>query len=109
MAQWKYPWQAREAARKKEPKPIARRTKEGEKEDREYLKRRAKYLQEHPVCQCGAIGCTGVATEIHHRKGRGIWLLVVKFFLAVCRHCHDKIEAEPAWAKENGYSLDRVE
>jgi hypothetical protein len=113
----KYPWQQRQDERREERRPkkkvyqvkIARRTKEGQKEDRLYSGMRLKFLEEHPVCQCGADGCTGVATEIHHRRGRGIWFLIVSTWLAVCHWCHVKIEREPHWAKQNGYSEDRLE
>lgn len=65
----------------------------------------ADYLKDHPMCEC----CKkAFATEIHHKKGRGIWLNIVKYFLAVCRLCHDKIEEHPDWAKQNNYSLSRL-
>lgn len=52
--------------------------------------------------------CKGEATDIHHMKGKiGLLLNDTRFFLSVCRQCHDKIESNPNWAKENGYSLDR--
>lgn len=113
----KYPWQKKQNERREERRPgkkvykvnIARRSKKGVKDDRLYMEIRNNFLAEHPVCQCGADGCTGVATEVHHKKGRGIWLLIVQYFLAVCHVCHRKIETRPEWAKENGYSVDRVE
>lgn len=109
---YKYPWQKREeerkAAKKKKAGRIRHRTVKGAREDREYLKRRAAFLEKHPVCQCGREGCLGVATEIHHKRGRGVYLLVVKFFLAVCNSCHRWIETHPEEAKAAGYSEDRL-
>ena len=61
-----------------------------------------------------------MATEVHHKKGRkgfadqwardnNIPLLIdVRFFLGVSRYGHEKIENNPEWAKENGYSLNRI-
>ena len=49
------------------------------------------------------------ATQIHHKKGRIDELLTdVRFFLAVSDAGHKKIEANPEWAYEMGYSLSRL-
>lgn len=112
----KYPWQKRERERKEKkniPKKTVyqkfrKRTKEGSKEDRLYMKLRDKFLEDHPVCQCGRPGCTNVATEVHHKKGHGIWYLIVATFLAVCHKCHRWIETHPEEAKKLGYSESRL-
>jgi len=50
-----------------------------------------------------------LATDVHHTKGRiGALLLMVEWWLAVCRGCHRKIEENPEWAYENGYSFSRL-
>ena len=66
---------------------------------------RYEYLHMHPLCgRCG-----GMASEIHHRKGRsGEMLNDTKFFMPVCRDCHNWIESNPTKAKENGYSISRL-
>lgn len=112
----KYPFSEIQDKRRegRRPKPkfkvikISRRTKQGAKDDRLYNELRKQFLEENPFCQCGQPGCTKIATQCHHRKGRGILLLVIKFFLAVCDSCHKKIESSPEWAKENGFSLLRL-
>src|SRR5690606_30591006 len=62
------------------------------------------------------------ATQIHHMRGRGKesfaddlarktntpLLIDTRFFLAVSMEGHRKIEENPIWAKEMGYSLDRL-
>lgn len=49
------------------------------------------------------------ATEVHHMKGRiGDLLTDVKYFLAVSKEGHRRIEENPEWAKEMGYSLNRL-
>lgn len=60
-------------------------------------------------------------TEIHHKKGKigfgddwarrfNVPLLIdERYFLAVHRQGHNKIEANPAWAKKMGYSENRLE
>jgi hypothetical protein len=89
---------------KKQPK-IKHRSTKGAKEDKIYLELNRKYLKEHPICECCQVA---KSTEVHHRKGRGIWLLIVKYFMAICRACHREIENNPEWAKANGYSLSRL-
>jgi hypothetical protein len=74
-------------------------------EEREYLRRREKYLLMHPECEC----CGGEATELHHKAGRiGKLLINVMYFMAVCRECHVWIEQNPLEAKEQGYSINRL-
>ena len=71
-----------------------------------YKKVRYDFLMANPICEV----CGGMATEIHHVKGRmGELLINPDYFLAVCRKCHDNIESNPTWAKENGYSLSRLQ
>lgn len=60
-------------------------------------------------------------SQIHHKRGRtgyadqwardlDISLLIdVRYFLAVSAEGHKKIEDNPDWAKERGYSLDRLD
>lgn len=77
-----------------------------------YGKVRAEYLREHPCCEVGLPGCGGCDTrmlQIHHKKGRiGDLLTNKKYFLTVCYDCHIYIEAHPALARENGWSLSRL-
>ena len=48
------------------------------------------------------------ATDIHHKKGRENDLLVdTRYFMAICRLCHARIDTDPEWARSNGYTLRR--
>ena len=48
-------------------------------------------------------------TDIHHKKGRvGSLYLDTKFWVALSREGHKFVEENPIWAKENGYSLNRL-
>jgi hypothetical protein len=59
--------------------------------------------------KCQVKGCKKPAECIHHKAGRiGEKLLDQKNFLAVCMEHHRMIEDNPAWAKENGYSILRL-
>ena len=85
-------------------KPKSDKLKEKEKE---YKKLAKEVLKAIPTCQVATDGCTGAATELHHRKGRGVNLLVRKHLLPVCRNCHTRIENDPQWALDNNYSISR--
>ena len=48
-------------------------------------------------------------TDIHHKKGRvGSLFLDTTFWIALSREGHRYVEENPEWAKENGYSLNRL-
>ena len=98
-------------------KQIAKRSNKRAKQEREYAKVRDQYLNDHPICEVhrepvGEIGgmlyyCQ--ASEVHHKRGRiGKYLTDTRYFLAVCREAHDKIENNPSWAREKGYSESRL-
>lgn len=74
----------------------------------EYGKRREAFLIVHPHCQAKLDNCTGIATDVHHKAGRGGNLNKVSTWLAVCRNCHNWIETHPTEAKELGYSESRL-
>lgn len=59
--------------------------------------------------KCGVRGCQLPAVDPHHMKGRGKYLLDTSTWLPVCRDHHTYIENNPDWAKEQGYSLSRLE
>ena len=62
----------------------------------------------HPYCQAKLPGCGSITTDVHHKKGRGIELCNVQFFLAVCRQCHTWIEEHPKESLEMGFTLSRL-
>lgn len=73
----------------------------------------------HPLCEVRAPGteCEArggkVATSIHHKKGRmkqkhaPHLLTDDRFFCATCDDCHEHIERNRNWARENGWILRR--
>lgn len=85
--------------------PIRPVSKRMARMNRQYMKLRKEYLEAHPVCE--ACKCWK-AEELHHKRGRGIYMLAVEFFMATCRLCHAKIELNRKWAYEMGYLLDRL-
>lgn len=67
---------------------------------RAYSALRKAYLESHPMCE---IYPDQIATDIHHTKGRGKYLLDTATWMAVCRDAHRKIHDNPKWAREHGY------
>lgn len=122
----KYPWQAKQTKRRDQRRynPFARKTQalpikkkkyrikpvaDSSKAELAIYKILEKdFLKDNPICQCNRNGCRRRSTEVHHKKGRGIYLNVVEFFLAVNRICHRWIEDHPKEAKELGLSLSRL-
>lgn len=95
---------------------IRKRSKKRAAEEREYNKIAKEILAEEHICPV-----TGqIARQIHHMKGRQgyadewarenkISLLIDRrYMLPVSDEGHRKIELNPAWAKEMGYSLSRL-
>lgn len=70
-----------------------------------YMVVRKEFLKDHLLCEAGkSVCCTGKAKDIHHVSGRcGNLLTNVRFFMPVCRHCHDWIGANPTEARKLGW------
>ena len=67
----------------------------------EYSNLRKQLLLERPICEvCGE----AKSTDCHHKNGRnGGNYLDYSTFLSVCRRCHNLIENNKRWARDNGY------
>ncbi len=73
----------------------------------QYLVLRTEFLvkKENQVCPI----TKQPTTDIHHKKGRvGSLYLNTTHWVALSREGHKFVEENPEWAKENGYSLDRL-
>jgi hypothetical protein len=78
--------------------------------DKKFAKAKREYLKEHPFCEANIEGCTKVSIDVHHKAGKATeeLLLDKNYFLSCCRHCHTVIESNPAWAKQNDFSVSRL-
>jgi hypothetical protein len=90
------------------PPLINKRSNKKIEQDKHYNKIRKQFLEEHPFCEIGLEGCTRVATEIHHTKGKGIHYLDTDTFKAICNHCHILITEHSKEAIDKGYSQSRL-
>ena len=76
---------------------------------KEYRQVRDEFMKTNHVCQAKLEGCTKTATDLHHKKGReGKLLTDKKFFMALCRSCHNKIEDGGEWVYEMGFKIRRI-
>jgi len=91
-------------------KPLARHSLKRAKQERDYSKIRKAYLLSSNTCKAQLPNtCTHHSTEVHHKMGRiGDLLTNIKYWLPVCRQCHQWIEEHPIEAKELGFSLNRL-
>ena len=84
------------------PKPVKQKKKN---KTQDYKEVRTKYLKEHPTCE---VCLDNDATQVHHADGRlGDRLTDPLYFFAVCHDCHGEIHANPKWAYEKGFLLER--
>lgn len=90
------------------PKSIAPISKKMKETVDQYTKIRTAYLVVNPSCKARLQGCTGAATDVHHKAGRGENHLRIATWLPVCRSCHSWIELHPTEAKELGLSENRL-
>jgi len=89
--------------------PINKVSDKRAKELRTYAKLCSEFKKANPECQAKLEGCTWRTTDLHHMKGRENEMLnKVKYYLAVCRNCHDIIGAQHTRAKQLGLSIDRT-
>ena len=107
-------------------------SKKRSKVNREYMALRLIFLRDHPYCEWWLmenhlpnitffhsypynirvdygmpLDRIPKATEIHHKRGRGRYLLDTSTWMAVSRAGHDAIHADPKTSYEKGYMLPR--
>ena len=87
---------------------MKQKSKKMQRIETEYRKLRIEYLNNYPMCQAALPRCTHKSSEIHHKKGRGIYHNDVNTWLSVCRTCHNWIELNPIEAEELGFSIKRI-
>lgn len=77
-----------------------------QKLDRKYFKLRTIFLNKHSACEFK--DCQHYSTDVHHKRGRGIYYLDCSTWMAVCRNHHTWIETHPKESYELGYSELRL-
>jgi len=88
-------------------KPIARVSNKRASEEKIYAKLRREFLEREENKICPITG--EITTEVHHMEGRtGKRYLDTNTWLALSHEGHKKVELNPVWAKEKGYSRNRI-
>jgi hypothetical protein len=85
--------------------------KEGKINQKEYKPKADEFIKRYPICQANIDGvCKKISVCVHHKRGKHSTedLLDENYFLAVCLPCHEVIEKNPAWAKQQGFSVSRL-
>lgn len=88
---------------KKRNTPIKKASDKQTRLNAAYSALRKVFLAQHPVCQI-KVKCQGdIATDIHHKKSRGQYLLDSTTFISVCRNCHSWCHENDAEARALGF------
>jgi hypothetical protein len=95
---------------KKYLKPIKPKSDKKSIQDQLYTVLRNKFFQDdnNKSCKARLQGCTILATDVHHTKGRGENLNDVSTWIPLCRTCHTYIELHPVEAKNLNFSSNRI-
>lgn len=71
---------------------------------------RDQFIKNNPYCIARFEGCTHIATECHHARGRGKeYMLDETTYRALCHHCHSIAETNPKLAKSLNISQSRLD
>lgn len=71
--------------------------------NRLYNARARIFRNNNPVCVINSPVCTKYTEGVHHRKGRGKYLMDERFWMPACNRCNGYIEDHSLWAQENGF------
>lgn len=85
----------------KQRTPIRKVSKALAKKLRIYHARRKMYLEAHPNCE--VFTCAAYSVDLHHKHGRGKYLLDESTWMGICRDHHEMVKADPIWARKYGY------
>jgi hypothetical protein len=61
-----------------------------------------------PLAPGGCKGCDSSYLEVHHKRGRGKYLLDTSTWVPLCHFCHAYLETHPEEAKLLGFSASRL-
>lgn len=104
----------KKAARAKRDRPKSkyknkRRSKKHAKTMRNLSINYGPYLEEHPICAIKSPVCTGRATTVNHKAGRGVNEVLDKStWEPSCDPCNIYIEKHDAWARKHGHKVSRL-
>jgi len=75
----------------------------------QYSDKIKRFKAENKFCKAKLPNCQKIAVDVHHMAGRANDLLLEeKYWLPVCRNCHDWITENSAEAIDLGLSISRL-
>lgn len=92
----------------KKRKPIAAYSDKRKQVNRLYDARAGKFRKDHPDCAINSPNCTKRTQGVHHKRGRGKYLLDESTWLPACNPCNHYVEVHHQWAIDNGYKESRL-
>jgi hypothetical protein len=106
----KHCWSCHESKNTDTQKPttsgIPRVSPKRAKKEQEYLKLRARYLTENPLCKVQVKDCMLNATDVHHTRAgadRDVYYLIQSTWIPICRKCHNWVHEHPEEARTMGW------
>jgi hypothetical protein len=87
---------------KRSQKPINPYSKKRQSINREYSALRKQFLKEGDLCELNTPDCTGLATCIHHVRGRTLHFLNTDTWKRSCTPCNNWVEANHKQAADMG-------
>lgn len=102
--------QAIEKAKERKPRQQVNKVSDKQRKlNEQYTRISDKFKKENPICGVRVNEfCSGKTESVHHKRGRGKYLLDVSTFIGCCISCHTYIENHPEEAKQKGWSESRL-
>jgi hypothetical protein len=67
-----------------------------------------QFVKNNPKCAINSPNCTGRTQGVHHKKGRGSYLMDKSTWIPACNPCNDYCEDHSQWAIDNGHKESRL-
>jgi hypothetical protein len=92
----------------KKQKPIAPYSSKRKEENKVYDLEARKFREDNPVCAINSPHCTHRTQGVHHKRGRGKYLLDKSTWEPACNPCNHYVEVHHQWAIDNGHKESRL-
>jgi len=90
--------------------PVRKVSEKQKVKNMEYSERVKVWKVENPKCKANIENlCVGYTQDCHHQKKRGELLMVEKYWIPVCRPCHDWIRDNSDEARKRGLTINYLE
>lgn len=89
--------------KRRQASPINKVSKGRKKVNANYYKQARAFKKKHPVCKIQSPDCTYNTEGVHHKRGRGAYLMDESTWMPACNACNAYVEAHDAWARKRGF------